>query len=319
MAGDDDWRDVRRRELHGEMPRLGDERRAAPAPAAAGAYRQRAAAPRRWLPLAAGTMLAAVAVGAWLVVDPLAQPTPDVPLPPAASPACTAPGTLAGLRATVFARARHIGGPNPAWLETQADTAVLRIDDVGLKPAGGGAVCTGRLSLRLAAATKPLASASVEYALPSASDVRGPVDTLRGADAVIRQLVEAEPLPTDPVAALPAPPPAVTEAATIAPKPAKPADRRPSATTPKRRTVTAPALIAGNASLTALDNTARLLAAAEAGDDARLRRKIARDQAAFVALRDRCASTECIARAYRQRIDSLARLRAAQRQATDSR
>lgn len=368
MAGDDDWRDVRRRELHGETPRFGDNRPAAALPlggrdiavAQPGNYRGRAAPaadaaaaprPRRWLPYAVGAGVVTIAVVGWLILDrpaPVAVPGASanaLAASNAARPLCSAPETLAGLRAIVFARARHIGGPNPAWLEAQATTAVLRIDDAFLKTFdadSANAVCAGKLSLRLSGNSAAIAAVPVDYSVLPAADARGRVYTLSGADPVIRQLVELEPEPVEapppaPVAAVrPATPPVVkppktakavtakpvakakpaakstgakpkaTKAVKAAAKPTKPATKRRSAAP------SAAAMVGGSASLTALDNTASLLSTPGSDDDPKLTRRIAKDQSAFVARRDKCTTNDCIARAYRQHIDSLARLRSSQ-------
>ena len=380
MTSDNDWREQRRRDLYGETPlgvmsvdpspqsppRPDDHGGTAPPPPPS--YRPVRPPVRRrsfaWGYLLAGIIIAAIAVGAWLLygradTPPSAQTpagTPDATRAVAASGAaqrlCADNATLTGLRAIIFARAHHVGGPNPTWLEARASTSTLRIDDAyakALDSANAITVCAGRATLQLPGGTS--LSAAIDYSILPAVDARGRVYTLTGADDIIRQLVELE--PADDLALAPAPaaetvppvaaPVAVPDAAvpveaaaptsrTIAPVRSRPnatrsatsrasikpaASRKPAATRtaakarldrPRSRT----AQVKASASLTALDNTVNLLASPN-GTGSRLDRRIARDQAAFIARRDRCTSESCLVRTYRARIDQLARLRAANR------
>ena len=184
-------------------------------------------------------------------------------------------------------------------------------------------------------------SADIEYAAQAAADGSGLVYQLKGAEPIIYRLAAfdlkaetyrpaapparvaaAEPPTSTPSAtARPVPPPTRTATATPKPIPARTAQPGPavqsSAPAPARRTASpsfncryakarSEQMVCGSERLAALDRTmsSQFYSALSRADE-RTRAELRQSRDRFLAYRNRCADEDCVAEAYRDRMDEI--------------
>ena len=235
----------------------------------------------------------------------------------AADPAkrCGAQSTYDQIKRELFRRAAALRGSDQAAFDKLASFAVVRIDRPLLdsEDEGTGAIaCSGSLVLDLppgvaVAGGRRTLAGDIGYELQRSADGNGEVLTLTRADSIITPLATiarvgqaaptpSAPPPIDPLA--PAPPPASVEPA---PPPAV-VTASPSFNCANART-RGEIAVCGDAGLAALDRqmAAQYGAAVRAADPA-TRAALERSRGRFLAYRDGCPNSACIADTYRGRI-----------------
>lgn len=244
---------------------------------------------------------------------------------------CASRGTYDRIRAELFREAARIRGDDLDTFNQLAAHASLRVarpvvlrdeEEVGF------VTCRARLTLDLppglvVAGGRRSLSAEADYAIQSAADETGDVITLTGADAILIPLAtlsrQSEREPEDMGADQPAPVgeaeaiPDVPEAPDappardpLAPRP-QPAEPRTSSIRPSFNCAYASTrgelAVCSSPELAALDRSmAALYSGVMADADARTRSELLRTRDRFLAYRDRCPNSACIADAYRGRM-----------------
>ena len=234
--------------------------------------------------------------------------------------ACASPATYDLIKRQLFRSAAQLRGSEQPAFDTLAAASVVRMDAPMLKSHDeqlGTIACTGTLSLDLPPGVAVVGgrrtlSADIVYTLQPGGG--GNALTLTNADAIITPLSmlakvgapAEDPLaPTNQVDASGAPP-FTAEPLPSEPAPAAPAPRaRPSFNCQYART-RGEIVVCNDAGLAALDrqmaaqfNSA--LSEADAGQRAALQNTRSR----FITFRERCLSDDCIADAYRGRMDEI--------------
>jgi len=251
--------------------------------------------------------------------------------------ACASAQTYDRLKELAFDEAARIRGDGAAQLDALSDAAVVRMENpvVGQSdPELGVTTCSGRFILELPPGSENAfdgerrLSADVEYAAQTAADGSGLVYQMEGAEPIIYRLatvgglVRARARPAEPQAAAPAAAPApvqppeprrTVEAPPQPPAPkAQPAPERPAAASAqpsfncRNARARSEMMVCGSGALAALDRRmSSLFYSALAGADPATRASLRRSRDRFLAFRNRCASEECIAQAYRDRMDEI--------------
>lgn len=239
---------------------------------------------------------------------------------------CASKSTYDLIKRDLFRRAAQVRGSDQAAYDKLAAYAVVRMENPVMESqdSNTGAVnCSGSLSLDLPPGVAVVGgrrtlTSDVDYSVQQAADGSGPVVLLRNADAIITPLATLSrgnqpvadagtdandvedplaPLNDGEVEAAPEAP-----AAPVAPAPARPTAARPSFNCANARTKGEVA-VCGDPGLAALDRNmsaqySRSVAEATPQQATLLRQT--RDR--FLAYRDRCPNTACIADAYNGRI-----------------
>jgi uncharacterized protein YecT (DUF1311 family) len=257
---------------------------------------------------------------------------PDLTTAQVAAPSpekrCAAQPTYDLIKRELFRRAAALRGSDlpvfdrlAAYAVVRMERPVLESEDVGTGKIG----CSGSLTLDLppgiaVVGGRRALSADIGYTLQRSADGNGEVLTLTNADSIVTPLATLArvgapasaplaPVPADPLAPVPAPsalaPPPPVPAPTPAPA-AVPAPPRPSAqpsfSCANART-RGEIAVCGDAGLAALDRqmAAQYVDALRDADPA-TRAMLQRSRDRFLAYRDQCPSSACIAETYRGRI-----------------
>lgn len=235
---------------------------------------------------------------------------------------CAAQATYDLIKRELFRRAAQVRGTDQAAFNKLAAFSVVRMDAPMLKGHDeqlGLVQCSGTLALDLPPGVAVVGgrrtlAADIEYALQPAADGTGDVLTLANADAIITPLATLAKVgaaAVDPLAPIPPPgeasdPPFTAEPLPSEPAPAAPAPRISPSFNCRNARTPGEIAVCDNAGLAALD---RQMAAqfnnALSEADPGQRIVLQNTRSRFLAYRDRCRSDECIADAYRGRMEEI--------------
>ena len=247
----------------------------------------------------------------------------------AADPAkrCGAQATYDLIKRELFRRAAALRGSDQAAFDKLAGFAVVRMERPLLESDDertGSVECSGSLTLELPPGVAVVGGrrtldAEIGYQLQRSADGNGEVLTLTRADAIIAPLATLARVggaAIDPLAPPPADPLApAAEPAPVAPAPAPP-PLAPAPSPPPRATASSsPSFncanartrgeiaVCGDSGLAALDRqmAAQYVSAVRAADPA-TRAVLERSRGRFLAYRDQCPNSACIADTYRGRM-----------------
>jgi hypothetical protein len=254
--------------------------------------------------------------------------------------ACSSRATYDRLKQVAFDEAIRIRNADPVNLDTLATYSTVRMEEPRVKSRDETldvTVCTGRLVLDIPPGAERAFGgerqlvADVEYAAQAAADGSGLVYQLKGAEPIIYKLAAFDlksqayrpaagdapvrtaradapvGLPTDsepppvPRVDTPPPPPVVAERPVAAPRPAA----NPSFDCSRART-RSERMVCGDAGLAELDRemSSRFYAALDQGGSG-TRNALRKSRDRFLAYRDRCRDSACVAQAYRDRMDEI--------------
>jgi hypothetical protein len=234
---------------------------------------------------------------------------------------CSAQSTYDLIKTELFRRAATFRSGDRAQFDQVASAAVLRMERPVLENDDGGAgviACSGSITLDLPPGIATVdgrnsLAADIGYSLQRSADGNGDVVTLTGVDNLLVQLAgltkiapaaTTPSVPVDPLSPAPAipHPPGASPPPVIIPAPPPVFAARPSfnCTTASSRGEMA---VCADPNLAALDRqmAAQYGAALRAADPA-TRAALQRSGARFIAYRNQCPSTACIADTYRGRI-----------------
>lgn len=266
-----------------------------------------------------------------------------------AKEACASDATYDRLKQVAFDEAIRIRNADPVNLDILSTHALVRVEQpvvVRRDDELDVTVCEGRMVLHVppgaerAFAGKRQLEADIEYRAQAAADGSGLVYQLKGAEPIIASLAafdlkgqayrppreapavaaaepRASPVPaSEPEPAPPPPPqpaPARTVEAQASPAP-RPTDNRVAASPSfncRYARSRSERMVCGSEWLAALDRTmsSQFYSALSRGDE-RTRTELRRSRDRFLARRDRCGDEDCVARAYRERMDEIAQIAA---------
>lgn len=256
---------------------------------------------------------------------------------------CASNATNDRLKQVMFDEAIKVRNADPVNLDTLATYSSVRIEGPTLKSRDDAldvTVCGGTLVLQLppgaerAFAGEHNLRAEVEYAAQAAVDGSGMVYRIKGAEPIIYKLAAFDlrrqayrpapqvlasasasapsPRPVPPPTAespvpapRPAPPPATHREAAPEPQPARMARSSPSFDCRRARS-RSERLVCSNDGLAGLDRAmSSRFYSALSNADPQTRAELRRSRDRFLAFRERCPDPDCVAQAYRDRIDEI--------------